>query len=105
MSHKPITLGRLPRVLLRALALDAEDRATVAVALRSCLLPHEAKMATDAWADSACHRQAILFASVARLKKERRRAIVDALDKALDAARERGEFGYKGERDPRGVGR
>lgn len=98
MSFEPITIGRLPRVLVHVLAMKRPDRATLVERFQ------------EAFPDWRCDRGRKMTPEslgefcvyLILLKKKDRRAAIDTLNAVLDRLLSEDFFGTEGQNDPRG---
>jgi hypothetical protein len=101
MSHKPVSIGNLPRVMVAILAMDEDDREMIIDALLAEVegLPtgqcHLFGFATTTDIASRFHM-------VLQLPKGEREAYVSLLERTLNGLRQQDAFGTEGQLDPRG---
>lgn len=105
-SFKPLTLGRLPRVFVKILAMSAEeDREVFTDALRHRF---RAVVQKTNWPlrnlnrDVEVHDLAEVFAAILDLPKAERESFAADFDRYLNNLLEQDFFGTEGQCDPRG---
>lgn len=92
---KPLTLGRLPRVLVKILAMSEEDRTVIAEGISVTV-----RGSGTARVDAA--GLAIFFAAMLDTPKDLRARFAESLDQYLDSLLADDFFGTEGQNDPRG---
>lgn len=98
MKFKPLTIGRLPRVLLFMVAMPFEDRSVLCEEMRPILRSFPIDKAETLGVDS----MAEVFAGILFLPKGDRRELAATLDRMLDELLRDDFFGTDGQNDPRG---
>ena len=98
MSFEPITIGRLPRVLVHVLAMKRPDRAVLVERLQEAFpdwrCERDRKMVPETLGEFCVH--------LILLRKKERRSAVDTLNDVLDGLLSEDFFGTEGQNDPRG---
>ena len=98
---RKLTLGRLPRVMVRALALGMDDRDVI-----EARILREASLPDAPWAEALTSgdggQLAPVFAAALDLPKADREPFVRVFDKILDGLLAEDFFGTEGQNDPRG---
>lgn len=95
-QFRPLTVGRLPRVFVRMLAMEASDRAVLCDTFNK-LLP-----SFKNGPDVTCETMAGDIASILDQPKARRALFAAALNDELDDLLGQDFFGTEGQCDPRG---
>lgn len=98
MDFEPITIGRLPRVLVHVLAMKRPDRSVLVERLQEAFpdwrCARDRKMTPETMGEFCVY--------VLGLRKKDRRRAVNTLNEVLDSLVSEDFFGTEGQNDPRG---
>jgi hypothetical protein len=102
-NYKPLSIGRLPRVMVAILAMDEDNREMIVDALRTEVEVTTGQCRLFGFGTMVKLKDlAACFHMVLQLPKGEREAYVSLLNRALNGLCQQDAFGTEGQLDPRG---